>query len=286
MLTRPDGDPASMFTVCPGEHRVGRSGDGHSVVWWSPDELSLGAETSFGLRRDDLIVKDVSPAILRQRLDTYEAWRAARETAIAAARLPSIDVLTATQWAAGQETPTSQASAAAGLPERPLSAPLGGDVTIETSAAEDISPGGARFGTLVHAVLADVPLTKAAGGMIERLAEVHGRVVGAEAEEVVAAGDTVRRVLRHPLLLAATRAAEQGLCYRETPVTWRLETGAIVEGYVDLAYVAGEEVVVVDFKTDRELDGAVERYRRQVQIYMAAVGSALGRPARGVLMRV
>jgi ATP-dependent exoDNAse (exonuclease V) beta subunit len=54
-------------------------------------------------------------------------------------------------------------------------------------------------------------------------------------------------------------AAEQGLCYRETTVTWRLETGAIVEGYVDLAYVAGGEVVVVDFKTDRELDGAIER---------------------------
>ena len=55
---------------------------------------------------------------------------------------------------------------------------------------------------------------------------------------------------------------------------------------VDPAYVAGEEIVLVDFKTDRELDGAIERYRRQVPIYAAAVGSALGRPARSVLMRV
>ena len=273
VLTRPDGDPASMFTVCPGEHRMGPAGNEHSVVWWAPDELSLGAQTSFGLRRDDLIVRDVSPAILRQRLDTYESWRVARETAISTASVPSIDVVTATEWAAAP-------------PEHPPSVPLNGDVTIETAAAEGINPGGARFGTLVHALLADVPLTQAAGDMIERLAEVHGRVLGAEAEEVAAAGETVRRVLRHPLLLAAARAAEQGLCYRETPVTWRLETGAIVEGYVDLAYVAGEEVVVVDFKTDRELDGSIERYRRQVQIYTAAIGSALGRPARGVLLRV
>lgn len=88
------------------------------------------------------------------------------------------------------------------------------------------------------------------------------------------------------MLVGAASAAEQGACYRETPVTWRLETGAIVEGNVDLAYVAGAEVVVVDFKTDRELEGAIDRYRRQVQIYAVAVGSALGRPARGVLMRV
>ena len=281
VLTRPDGDPASMFTVCPGEHHMGPPGDEHSVVWWGPDELSLGAQTSFGLRRDDLIVRDVSPEILRQRLDTYQAWRAARETAIATARMPSVDVLTATEWAGYPTAPASGVGT-----EGPPPATLDGDVTIETAAEDGVRPGGARFGTLVHALLADVPLEPTGGDMIARLAEAHGRVLGAEAEEVAAAGDAVRRVLRHPLLLGAARATELGLCYRETPVTWRLETGAIVEGHVDLAYIAGEEVVVVDFKTDRELDGAIERYRRQVQIYTAAVGSALGRPARGVLLRV
>ena len=34
--------------------------EGVSVVWWAPDALSLGVKASFGLRRDDLIVKDVS----------------------------------------------------------------------------------------------------------------------------------------------------------------------------------------------------------------------------------
>jgi ATP-dependent exoDNAse (exonuclease V) beta subunit len=42
--------------------------------------------------------------------------------------------------------------------------------------------------------------------------------------------------------------------------------------------------VVVDFKTDRELNGAFDRYRRQVQIYAAAIAQATGRPARAVLM--
>jgi ATP-dependent exoDNAse (exonuclease V) beta subunit len=143
-----------------------------------------------------------------------------------------------------------------------------------------------RFGTLVHAILAAIPLGPGNDAAAAQLAEAHGRVLGAPAEEIASAADVVRRVLRHPVLAGAARAAEQDRCYRETPVTLRLEDGAIVEGNVDLAYVDQDEVVVVDFKTDRELDGAVDTYRRQVQVYAAAIGAALQRPARGVLMRV
>src|SRR6185436_15705128 len=82
------------------------------------------------------------------------------------------------------------------------------------------------------------------------------------------------------------RPARAGLCYRETPVTLRLESGALVEGIVDLAYQAEGEVVVVDFKTDREREGAMETYRRQVQIYAHAIALATGRPTRGVLMKI
>ena len=94
------------------------------------------------------------------------------------------------------------------------------------------------------------------------------------------------RVLTHPVLEAAARAAREGRCYRETPVTWRSEAGALIEGIVDLAYADEEGFVVVDFKTDRELDGALERYQRQVSIYAAAIAAATGRSARAVLMRV
>jgi ATP-dependent exoDNAse (exonuclease V) beta subunit len=93
-------------------------------------------------------------------------------------------------------------------------------------------------------------------------------------------------VLRHPILIAAARAEREGQCYRETPVTYRLESGVIVEGYVDLAYRDGDSIVVVDFKTDRELDGTLERYRRQVSIYATAVGRTAGLPTQAFLMRV
>ena len=245
-------------------------------MWWSPEALSLDARPPFGLRRDDLIVKDVAPTVLREHLDTYAAWQAGRQAAIAAGRTPSMAVMTATEWAVS------------GIGDRG-SGEIGEigaiEVAIETAARVEDRPGGARFGTLVHALLASMPLVSREASLA-RLAEAHGRVLGATADEVRAASAAAERVWLHPVLRDAARASDAGLCYRETPVTWRLGEERIVEGTVDLAYVAGDVVVVVDFKTDRELDGALETYRRQVQIYAAAVGSVLGRRARGILMRV
>ncbi|OFW06150.1 MAG: hypothetical protein A3I61_18420 [Acidobacteria bacterium RIFCSPLOWO2_02_FULL_68_18] len=281
VLNRPDGDPASPRTVCPGEHRIhadlpsdsSRAGEGVedvTVVWWAPDALELGAQTSFGLRRDDLIVRDVAPAVLRARLDEYTSWQKTREAALASAARPSIDVVTATEYA-GIGDPDSGFEHV--------------HVTVEAVSPGEVHPGGARFGTLVHALLADAPLD-ADHDTVWRLAEVHGRLLGATPEEVSAAAGAARLVLRHPIGREAARAASAGVCYRETPVTWRLDDGRLVEGNVDLAYVMGDEVVVVDFKTDRELDGALERYERQVRLYAGAVGAALGRRARAVLLRI
>jgi ATP-dependent exoDNAse (exonuclease V) beta subunit len=70
------------------------------------------------------------------------------------------------------------------------------------------------------------------------------------------------------------------------PVTLRLDSGELLEGVVDLAFEVGGEMVVVDFKTDRELQGSLEVYRRQVQIYAHAIATATGREARGVLMKI
>ena len=38
--------------------------------------------------------------------------------------------------------------------------------------------------------------------------------------------------------------------------------GVLAEGVVDLAFREGEEWWVVDFKTDRQLEGALDVYRR------------------------
>ena len=56
---------------------------------------------------------------------------------------------------------------------------------------------------------------------------------------------------------------------------------------IDAAFLEdGEGRTVVDFKTDVEIAGRLEEYRRQVGIYAEAVGRATGVRARGVLLRV
>jgi ATP-dependent exoDNAse (exonuclease V) beta subunit len=272
VLRRPDGDPASLLTVSPGLHQFGAPADqlAHSTVWWSSADLSLGVQPSFGLRRDDLIVKDVPPAVLIHYRTEYEAWRTQRQTWIDAASRPAIAVRTATE-AAG---------------ERGVTVADAVNVTIETVGHRAGRPGGLRFGALVHVLLSDVALAPAADSRLAQLADVHGRVLGATPEEIAAAADVVAEALAHPVMLAAARAAAVGQCYRETPVTLRLDERTMIEGHVDLAFEDGSGFVVVDFKTDRELEGALERYCRQVQIYAAAIAEATGTPARAVLMRI
>jgi ATP-dependent exoDNAse (exonuclease V) beta subunit len=277
VLNRPDGDPATRLTVCPGWHAFD-TGTPYSVVWWSPADLALGAQTPFGLRRDDLIVKDVPPAVLLDYRNRYEAWRARRAQAIEAARRESIVVMTATEAASRGPEALADADAI--------------EVTVVTAAPGIERPGGRRFGRLVHALLSDVPLDSGEGDPrrpdagLDELADVHARVLGADAAEVAAAREVVARTLAHPVMQSAARASRSNGCYREVPVTLRLDDSTLVEGHVDLAFDDGDGFVVIDFKTDREVDGALDRYRRQVQIYAAAIARAMGRPARGVLMRI
>jgi ATP-dependent exoDNAse (exonuclease V) beta subunit len=272
VLNRPDGDPATKLTVCPGEHTIGSADGAHAVVWWSPepDALALDAKATFGLRREDLIVKDVAPATLRKQLDEYASWRTTHDAAVAFASQASIDLVTATQATVDAE----------------LTMIDGIDVQTETVTMSTTRPGGARFGALVHALLADVPLGSSDDALVSQLARAHGRVLGAEAPEVAAAEETVRRVLAHSVLRSASSAAGRGGCYRETPVTLRLETGALVEGNVDLAYLDEDGFVVVDFKTDRAEGEDLARYKRQVALYAAAISRATKQPVRAVLMQV
>ncbi|MEQ1757153.1 MAG: UvrD-helicase domain-containing protein [Vicinamibacterales bacterium] len=275
VLSRPDGDPAGITTVAPGEYRLGEGANQYSVVWWSPEPqvLPLDAPPTFGLRREDLVVKDVPPATVQRYLDDYRAWDREKADAIARAAVPTHVVRTATEMSLDPALDD------------------GSDVTVEQLEVEADRPRGARFGSLVHALLADVPLRASDTGVEEgdalrALVDAHGRLLGSTLDEMSAAERVVSLVLRHPILRSAAAADERGACYRETPVTTRLASGTLVEGTVDLAFDAGGTFIVVDFKTDQDVDESLDGYRRQVKLYASAVAAARGCPARGVLMRI
>ncbi len=250
--------------VVPGLHRP-RAG-AHGVVWWDPAVLRLGVEESVGLRQQRLLEVDERGMRSADGVRAQAAWQEARTAVRARASAPSLRVVAATERAA-----------AGGVAAE--------EVAVETVPAVAGRPHGPRFGTLVHALLAVVPLG-AEPAAVGALAALEGRVLGASEEEVQAAADAVARALAHPLL---RRAAAAGCCRREVPVALVLDDGTRVEGVVDVAFretVPEPRWTVVDFKTDVALEARLAEYRRQVALYVAAIARAAGEPTSGVLLRV
>ena len=102
-------------------------------------------------------------------------------------------------------------------------------------------PFGARFGTLVHAVLAAVPLN-ASERIVSQVAQAQSRIVPLEGrepyvgEEVYAAVEVVTSVLRDSLFDRVRLAERAGRCERELPITWKAPDGTLIEGAADLVF--------------------------------------------------
>jgi ATP-dependent helicase/nuclease subunit A len=245
-------------------------------VWWDPTVLHLDVAAPFGLRREELIAKDVPPEVIAEGAARHEAWYGARRAAIEKGRVPWVSVATMTEWAAGDLPGT----AAPG----PLDAVRDAEVEVATIVPDRERPAGPRFGSLVHAVLATVPL-EAGSEERDALVATNGRIVGATADEVSVATAVVAAVLEHPLIEAARQAERDGRCHRELPVTMH-DGDLLLEGVADLAFEQDGVMTVVDFKTDRAVAPALERYSRQVAAYAQAISRATGKPARAVLLQV
>lgn len=272
VLNRPEGDPATPNTVAPGVYGFDLSGSRYEVVWWDPHVLALDVGPPIGLRRDDLIAKDGDPAAVATRLAAYEAWKVARSAAIARGSVPSLEAQTVSELAAagGKADPAA-------------------DVPIEIVDLSRVAgrPVGARFGTLVHAILATAALD-ADERTLAQIGSTQGRLLTPQAapEEVDAAVEVAAAALRQPLFDRVRAANANGRCHRELPVVWRTPGDALIEGTIDLVFEDSTGTTVIDFKTGRELDADVERYRRQLALYCRALHSLWGTMPRGVILRI
>jgi ATP-dependent helicase/nuclease subunit A len=271
VLARPDGDPARADTVQPGCHQFENAEGEYDVVWWDPGVLRLDVTGSPGVRHETLIGKDAPRAVVDETRAAFDAWHHTRTSAVAQASQPAVTVTTVSEWAA-EQTPL----------------PGGVELPAVTVAAVDDRdshrrPAGTAFGTLVHAVLSGVGLD-AQRSAVDAVAAGAARLLGAGPGEADAAAELVTRVLGTPLL---RRAARSPRCRREVPVTMSGPDAALVEGVADLIFEENGGSVVVEFKTDIEIgEKGLERYRRQVGFYVAAVRLATGRAAEGILLRV
>lgn len=256
VVSRPQQRGEGSTAVRPGRH-VPIIGT-HRVVWWDPNQLGLGTQTNLGLRHQALLEADESGAVESD----WEGWRQAREETLASGKRPSMRVVKATD----DVVATSNVRV---LHE-------------STERSNQPRPHGRRFGTLVHEVLAEVGFD-ASRDLIDGAVRAHGRLLGAEAEELSAATDVIEGALAHPLLL---RAATSPDWRRESPLLIRTEDDTLVEAVVDLAWREGNEWFVLDFKTDRDMSARRASYERQVSLYAAGISEATGLPATAILLSV
>ncbi|MFN7922526.1 MAG: UvrD-helicase domain-containing protein [Bryobacteraceae bacterium] len=243
------------FSVRPGLHKP-QQGE-HDVVWWDPAALRLNVEAGQGLRHEEILAEGSAAS-----LDRYREWSQARADRISESSRPLHTVFTPSE---AREAPPD----------------FDCEIGFETVSRPDTRPGGRRFGTLVHAAMRDVPFD-AEGPDVVAVVQLHARLLGAGDADVSAAADAVIAALRHPLIRAAHTAEE---CLREVPVTYKFD-GRIVEGVIDLAYRAGGAWMIVDFKTDEDLDANRKHYEMQLRWYAFALSRVTGAVARGWLLGV
>ncbi|MHC4391881.1 MAG: 3'-5' exonuclease, partial [Planctomycetota bacterium] len=276
---------AAGASVQPGLHRPRRGTT--DVVWWDPAALPLNKTLGRGLRRQELLIEDPGGEGVAEGKLQHDRWKRRLAQAIEAGRRPTERVHAVSTWVRTGDEGGGVDEEGFPLPAAsPARVPAARPVEIlRAKGAGTERPGGRRFGTLVHATLSTAPLG-AGREQVARDVAAWARKLGASAPEREAAADVVLSALSHPLLEEAHRS---GTAEPEVPVTFLAPDGTAREGVIDLYFTrTGEggarEGVVIDFKTDRELEPQRAHYENQVAAYVEAVEAATGTPARGVLL--
>jgi ATP-dependent exoDNAse (exonuclease V) beta subunit len=214
------------------------------------------------------------------------SWAAARAARLAALRRSAVVAATAVADLATIGAP-EPASARTPLPSptEPTDNDDSGWVEAPDPPRRRGRAGTAR-GRAVHAVLQTVDLATGQGLGAAARAQ-------AEAEGIPGLVDEVEQLARAALSARVVQAAVAApRRWRELAVVAPIE-GMVLEGFIDLLYDDGHDLVLVDYKTDRLPDDPAEvhelsaRYRKQLAAYAAALEQLLGRPvARAVLLYV
>lgn len=264
-VIRPDDLPGpGVDNVCPGSFEFGAGGTSYSVVWWDPRRLSLGRTRQFSLRQEQLLHRG-DAKVVEGDLEHYQTWRQERDATVQRGSEPSFNIASATECARGSSDRTDC-------------------VEVIDWVKAGRRAAGIRFGALVHATLSVIPMG-ATSVEVRSAAELQARILAATEEEKMSAIEIVEHVLLSDLWQRARNAAQKQKCRRETPITL-VQDGQIIEGVVDLAFEENNRWIVVDFKTDKELENALARYRNQISIYVEAISEATGKETAAYILRI
>ena len=145
---------------------------------------------------------------------------------------------------------------------------------------------GAQIGTAFHRMMRMLDLdalraTRDLAAEIDRQrAALLEKGVVSENELAVVHPRLLVRLFASPL---GVRMLAAGELHREWAFTYRRETedGAqLLQGVIDCCFIERGAWVLVDYKTDADAAGAIERHRPQLELYAQALAGITGRPVR------
>lgn len=269
VLLRPDKTRAgTLDAVKPGLHAPEKGV--HGVVFWDPAVLKLGREEDLGVRQQRIL--SAQEGVSGE--GAARAWQERRDRAHTLGKVTSLRSLPVTQ--------ALDAGEGAALIPVPI------PVRVEKLSREKGRPSGARFGTLVHAVLAslspedDTQVSALVPDQARALSRYWARHLGAPDDEFEAAASLATKFAQSAMWKRMQRAHE---VRREMPLFWR-HGECTMEGVADLVLVEDEKVIVVDFKTDTPTEDVRARYEAQLAFYAAALTELFAKPCEGVLLLV
>lgn len=149
----------------------------------------------------------------------------------------------------------------------------------ETAKREEISQGALR-GTAVHRVLECLDFTAVRDeGLLADVEEQMKQMLASEQVTKEMADlvnpQQIAEFLRSDVGRRMRRAAEEGLLYREKPFVLGMpeEELILVQGIIDVFWMEGDSIVLLDYKTDRVKDGKqlCDMYRAQLDLYAKAL---------------
>ncbi|MCA9647750.1 MAG: UvrD-helicase domain-containing protein, partial [Myxococcales bacterium] len=203
---RPFGpDLLDRVPVKPGWHPELAGGAG--AVWWSPADLELNRHERGGIRQQEILVADGEASAAKA---AHQAWSEERKARLTRGATSGAHSRSVTQVAhavearaQGEPAPLAELSADAAralaskyFPEEILT--LADAVRVEAPIARSSGrPRGARFGTLVHALLERTEFDTSAKGAanLASLAALLARQLGATERELLAARDACANAL-------------------------------------------------------------------------------------------
>ena len=121
-------------------------------------------------------------------------------------------------------------------------------------------------------------------GLLEKMAEIEGKDLGATGPMIKRAGEMVREALNSSLL---QRVIRLGNYQKEVPFTYK-HNGTIFEGVMDVVFEEEDGLVVLDFKTDLaekdNINSKIEHYKPQAKVYSDAIRTIFGKPPKEVIL--